>query len=117
MQDEAFDCEENKLKRLDILKKKAMRCTECGLCKTRRNVVFGEGNLHANLMFVGEAPGMEEDLKARALVGRAGEVLNKIIEAMGLELKDIYMATCLKCRPPQNRAPLPAEIISCKPFL
>jgi len=99
---------------LDELKRKVLRCTACGLSKTRKNVVFGSGNPNARLMFIGEAPGEEEDNQALPFVGRAGQLLTKIIEAMGLKREDVYIANILKCRPPNNRAPLLPEILACE---
>lgn len=99
---------------LDLLKKEVLRCKGCDLHRTRTNVVFGSGNARAKLMFIGEAPGEEEDKQALPFVGRAGQLLTKIIEAMGLNREDVYIANILKCRPPNNRAPLPAEIAACE---
>jgi len=98
----------------DALKKEVAGCSACGLAKTRTNVVFGSGNPKAGLMFVGEAPGSEEDIQGLPFVGRAGQLLTKIIEAMGLKRDDVYIANLLKCRPPDNRAPLPEEIAACR---
>jgi DNA polymerase len=92
-------------------------CRRCGLAPTRTNLVFGVGNPHAELVFVGEAPGAEEDAQGVPFVGAAGQLLTKIIEAMGLRRDDVYIANILKCRPPGNRNPLPNEIASCEPFL
>ena len=92
-------------------------CTRCGLCRNRTNVVFGVGNSAARLMFVGEGPGADEDLKGEPFVGRAGQLLTKIIESMGMEREDVYIANVVKCRPPENRTPLPDEIATCSPFL
>ena len=92
-------------------------CTRCGLCRNRTNVVFGVGNPIARLMFVGEGPGADEDLKCEPFVGRAGQLLTKIIESMGMEREDVYIANVVKCRPPENRTPLPDEIATCSPFL
>lgn len=102
---------------LEELKKPVSACKKCPLAKTRTNVVFGEGNPHAKLMFIGEAPGADEDEQGRPFVGRAGQLLTKIIEAMGLKREDVYIANILKCRPPENRNPLPAEIAQCSPYL
>ncbi len=99
---------------LDALEKETLSCKECGLNRTRTNVVFGAGNTQAKLMFIGEAPGEEEDRQGKPFVGRAGQLLTKIIEAMGLEREDVYIANILKCRPPNNRAPLPDEIAACR---
>jgi len=92
-------------------------CHRCSLEKTRKNLVFGEGNPRAELVFVGEAPGAEEDLQGRPFVGRAGQLLTKIIIAMGLKREDVYICNILKCRPPGNRNPLPEEIEVCEPYL
>jgi uracil-DNA glycosylase len=99
------------------LKKEALSCKDCDLCETRTKVVFGTGNPKAKLMFVGEAPGMDEDLQGLPFVGRAGELLMKIIESIDLKRADVYIANVLKCRPPDNRAPLPTEILACERFL
>ena len=92
-------------------------CTRCGLCRNRTNIVFGVGDPNARLVFVGEGPGADEDLKGEPFVGRAGQLLTRIIESMGLERKDVYIANVVKCRPPENRTPLPDEIATCSPFL
>ena len=92
-------------------------CTRCGLCRNRTNVVFGVGDPNARLVFVGEGPGADEDLKGEPFVGRAGHLLTRIIESMGMERKDVYIANVVKCRPPENRTPLPDEIATCSPFL
>ncbi|MDD5173706.1 MAG: uracil-DNA glycosylase [Candidatus Omnitrophota bacterium] len=102
---------------LDVLKKEISSCKRCPLYKTRRNIVFGAGNPKAELMFVGEAPGADEDLQGLPFVGRAGQLLTKIIGAMGLTRSDVYIANILKCRPPNNRPPLPAEIAECEGIL
>ena len=92
-------------------------CRLCSLAGTRKNLVFGEGNPRAKIVFVGEAPGADEDEQGLPFVGRAGQLLTKIIEAMGLSRKDVYICNILKCRPPHNRNPLPEEIAACEPFL
>lgn len=92
-------------------------CRRCGLCDTRTNIVFGDGNPDARLMFVGEAPGHNEDLQARPFVGKAGELLDKMVEAMGLTREGIYIANVIKCRPPENRNPSTDEIEKCEPFI
>ena len=93
-------------------------CTRCKLHKMgRHQVVFGVGNPNADLMFVGEAPGADEDIQGVPFVGRAGQLLTKIIEAIGLTRDDVYIANVIKCRPPQNRNPEPDEIETCEPFL
>ncbi len=92
-------------------------CTRCGLCRNRTNIVFGVGDPKARLAFVGEGPGADEDLRGEPFVGRAGQLLTRIIESMGMERKDVYIANVVKCRPPENRTPLPDEIATCSPFL
>jgi DNA polymerase len=92
-------------------------CQLCQLAKTRHNLVFGDGNPNAQIVFVGEAPGVDEDQQGLPFVGRAGQLLTKIIEAMGIKRKDVYICNILKCRPPGNRNPLPDEISLCEPFL
>ena len=99
------------------LKEEVSNCSKCELCKTRTNVVFGEGNAKADLMFVGEAPGKDEDLQGSPFIGRAGKLLTKIIEAIGLKREDVFIGNVLKCRPPENRNPLPSEIVKCSPYL
>jgi uracil-DNA glycosylase len=93
-------------------------CTRCKLHRLgRRQVVFGVGNPSADLMFVGEAPGADEDIQGIPFVGRAGQLLTKIIEAIGLRREDVYIANVIKCRPPENRNPEPDEVETCEPFL
>jgi uracil-DNA glycosylase len=92
-------------------------CTRCKLHGKRTNIVFGVGNPKARLMFVGEAPGRDEDLLGEPFVGAAGQLLDKMIKAMGLSRGEIYIANILKCRPPQNRDPEPDEVEQCEPFL
>jgi DNA polymerase len=93
-------------------------CTRCKLhALGRTQIVFGVGNPNADLMFVGEAPGADEDIQGIPFVGRAGQLLTKIIEAIGLTRDDVYIANVIKCRPPQNRNPEPDEVETCEPFL
>ena len=92
-------------------------CTRCRLCKGRKNIVFGTGNIHAELMFVGEGPGADEDEQGLPFVGRAGQLLNNMIGAMGLRREDVYIANVVKCRPPGNRTPERDECETCIPFL
>jgi uracil-DNA glycosylase len=93
-------------------------CTRCKLSGLgRTQIVFGVGNASAELMFIGEGPGAQEDLKGEPFVGDAGQLLNKIIQGMGLQRAEVYIANCVKCRPPQNRDPEPDEIGACEPFL
>jgi DNA polymerase len=102
---------------LEALRADLGDCQRCGLAGSRRTIVFGQGNPHARLMFVGEAPGAEEDEQGLAFVGKAGQLLTKIIEAIGMRRDDVFIANVLKCRPPGNRNPEPDEIIQCQPFL
>jgi len=92
-------------------------CKRCKLHRTRRTIVFGEGNEKATLMFVGEGPGYDEDVQGRPFVGKAGQLLTKIIESINLSREEVYIANIVKCRPPQNRNPETDEIQSCNPFL
>jgi uracil-DNA glycosylase len=92
-------------------------CTRCKLHKGRNKIVFGDGNPKAQLVFVGEGPGADEDAQGLPFVGRAGKLLTQMIEAMGLQRKDVYICNVVKCRPPENRAPEPDEVASCSPFL
>ena len=92
-------------------------CKRCQLSETRTTIVFGAGNPKAEVMFIGEAPGKQEDLGAEPFIGAAGKYLNSLLELAGLKREEIYIANVLKCRPPQNRNPLPEEIEVCTPFL
>ena len=92
-------------------------CEKCSLCQSRTNCVFGTGNKHASLMFIGEAPGEQEDLSGTPFVGRAGQLLDKFLYAVDIDRSDVYIANILKCRPPKNRDPLPAEEDACIDFL
>lgn len=92
-------------------------CTRCKLARHRTHIVFGEGNEKAQLVFVGEAPGQEEDLQARPFVGRAGQLLTHWIESLGMKRSDVYICNVIKCRPPGNRSPEKDEIETCSPFL
>src|SRR5918994_6826987 len=100
------------------LYREAQACARCPLSKTRTQVVFGSGNADADLMFVGEAPGLHEDQQGLPFVGRAGKLLDQLLEEIGLERRrDTFVANVLKSRPPGNRDPLPDEIDACKPYL
>jgi len=99
------------------LKRWTLECHRCPLAGTRTNVVFGEGSPEARLVFVGEAPGADEDATGRPFVGRAGQLLEKIIKAMGLEREEVFICNILKCRPPGNRTPGPREVAACSPLL
>jgi uracil-DNA glycosylase len=92
-------------------------CTRCKLHKGRNKLVFGDGNPKAELVFVGEGPGADEDAQGLPFVGRAGKLLTQMIEAMGLQRKDVYICNVVKCRPPENRAPEPDEVQTCSPYL
>ena len=107
----------DKKKLLGELRKEFQECVMCPLSRTRTQVVFGSGNPDAKLMFIGEAPGFDEDQQGAPFVGAAGQLLTKIILAMKLKREDVYIANCLKCRPPNNRNPLPTEIVTCQPIL
>lgn len=103
---------------LEALEKAVSICTKCPLSETRTQTVFGGGYLQANLVFVGEAPGYHEDIQGVPFVGRAGELLTNIIEkGMKLTRSEVYICNVLKCRPPDNRDPLPAEVAMCEPYL
>lgn len=104
--------------KLDTLKSSLANCAACGLAGDRTNLVFGEGNPDAEIVFVGEAPGFEEDKSGRPFVGRAGQLLTDIItKGMGIPREQVYICNVLKCRPPQNRPPQPQEIVACSPAL
>lgn len=107
----------NPVEELKKLEEEVKKCCKCRLCKTRTNVVFGEGNPQTNLMLVGEAPGEQEDLQGRPFVGRAGQLLSKFLNLYGVSREQVYIANVLKCRPPNNRDPLPDEIAACYPYL
>lgn len=107
----------SKSEQLGFFAKTIANCKLCRLHEGRTQVVFGVGNPDADLMFVGEAPGHDEDVQGEPFVGRAGQLLTKIIEAMGFRRSDVYIGNVNKCRPPNNRAPLPDEMDACRPFL
>jgi DNA polymerase len=102
---------------LERIASEVRNCCQCGLGSTRTNAVPGEGNPDARIMFIGEAPGADEDAQGRPFVGRAGQLLDKVIVACGLKRSDVFIGNILKCRPPGNRDPRPDEIISCLPYL
>lgn len=93
------------------------QCRKCRLCDMRTNVVPGEGNPHARLMFIGEGPGREEDVQGRPFVGRSGELLTRMIAAIGMQREEVYICNVVKCRPPQNRNPEPDEAAACLAYL
>jgi DNA polymerase len=100
-----------------VLAREASACEKCRLCETRTNVVFARGRARNRVMFIGEAPGADEDVQGLPFVGRAGKLLDQIIDAIGFDREEIYVANILKCRPPQNRDPRPDEIAACTPYL
>lgn len=102
---------------LEAIREDLGDCRRCKLYATRKNIVFGQGNPNARLMFVGEAPGADEDEQGLAFVGKAGQLLTKIIEAIGMKREDVFIANVLKSRPPDNRNPEPDEILACEGFL
>jgi DNA polymerase len=102
---------------LEEIRKELGDCKRCKLHRRRRTIVFGEGNKKAKLMFIGEGPGYDEDVQGRPFVGKAGQLLTKIIQSIHFEREEVYIANIIKCRPPQNRNPEPDEIGSCSPFL
>lgn len=93
------------------------QCRACGLCETRTQTVFGVGNRRAELLVIGEAPGADEDREGEPFVGRAGQLLNRMLGAIGLSRQEVYIANILKCRPPGNRDPRPEEVLRCEPYL
>lgn len=99
------------------LEQQVSACTQCGLCKTRTQTVFGEGSHHAKLMIIGEAPGANEDLEGEPFVGRAGQLLDAMLASINLKRDDVFIANILKCRPPENRDPHPDEVATCTPYL
>lgn len=102
---------------LNTVRTQVLSCTKCALHQGKTHYVFGEGNPQADIMFIGEGPGRDEDTSGRPFVGRAGQLLTKIISAMHLTREDVYIANVVKCRPPNNRAPLPDEAGACMPYL
>lgn len=99
------------------IREEVSTCKACSLCEGRTNVVFGEGNPHARVMIIGEAPGKNEDLQGKPFVGEAGKFLDELLEVAGLKREDVFIANVLKCRPPSNRNPKPEEIEACATFL
>ncbi len=102
---------------LEEIRNELGECTRCKLHEGRTNIVFGDGNPNAKLVFVGEGPGRDEDIQGKPFVGRAGKLLTKIIAAMGLDRQDVYICNVVKCRPPENRNPEADEVAACRPFL
>ena len=101
----------------DKLKSECLKCTRCDLCKTRNNVVFGDGNEKAKIVFIGEGPGENEDLQGKPFVGRAGKLLDELLSLTGMDRTKVYICNMVKCRPPQNRDPSPAEQEACSEWL
>ncbi len=109
---------EEKRARLKAMDEGEVRgCTLCRLCQTRTKSVFGEGDVDASIFFIGEGPGENEDLTGRPFVGKAGQLLDKMIGAMGLQREQVFIANIVKCRPPGNRVPAPDEVLTCTPYL
>lgn len=104
-------------RRLDVVREQAAACIRCGLHASRTRSVFARGSISAEVVFVGEGPGFHEDQQGEPFVGRAGQLLDKMIAAMGYGRDDVYVCNVVKCRPPENRTPLPPEVDACSPFL
>jgi uracil-DNA glycosylase family 4 len=103
---------------LDAVRAELGECMRCGLCEGRTQIVFGDGNPHADLLFIGEGPGEQEDLRGLPFVGRAGELLTRMIEkGLGIPRSEVYICNIVKCRPPNNRTPLAGEVSACRSFL
>lgn len=102
---------------LDEVKQEVINCKKCELCKDRINTVFGIGNEHADLMFIGEGPGADEDREGIPFVGKAGKLMNQAFIGLGIKREDVYIANIVKCRPPQNRTPLQEEATACLDYL
>lgn len=101
----------------DLMHEQIAACEKCELCRNIHNKVPGQGNPEADLMFIGEGPGADEDLQGLAFVGRAGQLLTKMIAAIGMTREEVFICNIVKCRPPQNRAPFPEEAAACMPYL
>ena len=102
---------------INTVSSEVMRCTMCRLCEARRNAVPGEGSVNAKVMFVGEAPGEQEDIQGRPFVGAAGKLLTELLASIGLRREEVYITNVVKCRPPKNRPPRQDEVSACKPYL
>lgn len=113
----ALSTEEKRARLIAMDENEVRGCTKCRLCETRTHTVFGEGDVDAPIFFIGEGPGETEDHTGRPFVGRAGELLNKMIAGMGLRREQVHIANVVKCRPPGNRVPAPDEVATCTPFL
>ncbi|HCL80637.1 MAG TPA: uracil-DNA glycosylase [Synergistaceae bacterium] len=99
------------------LEERVRSCTRCGLCSSRKNTVFGQGNRNSPVVFIGEGPGAEEDEQGVAFVGRAGQLLTQILASVDIRREDVFIMNVVKCRPPENRVPTPEEMVACSPFL
>lgn len=106
-----------RLELMEEVKRECLNCRRCSLSQLRTQVVFGEGKIDTDIMFIGEAPGAEEDLQGKPFVGKAGRLLTRILESAGIDRDDVYITNVVKCRPPGNRNPTPLEIATCWPFL
>ena len=107
----------NMFENMEDLKEAINNCNKCKLCKNRKNIVFGVGNENAKIMFIGEGPGADEDLKGIPFVGKAGKLMDKAFLALGIKREDVYIANIVKCRPPNNRDPEPDEVAGCINYL
>lgn len=108
---------DNMYEKMEELEDAIRNCSRCKLCKNRTNIVFGIGNENANIMFIGEGPGADEDKQGIPFVGKAGQLMNKAFDALGINREDVYIANIVKCRPPNNRDPEPDEIQGCMNYL
>ena len=108
---------DNMYEKMEELEDAIRNCSRCKLCKNRTNIVFGIGNETANIMFIGEGPGADEDKQGIPFVGKAGQLMNKAFDALGINREDVYIANIVKCRPPNNRDPEPDEIQGCMNYL
>ncbi len=108
---------QSRVSNLEEIRSELGNCQRCKLGRTRRTLVFGEGNSKTSLMLIGEGPGYDEDVQGKPFVGRAGQLLTKILQAIAIQRDEVYITNIIKCRPPQNRNPEPGEIESCYPFL
>ena len=102
---------------MEEIEKSIINCQKCKLCKTRQNIVFGEGNVNAKIMFIGEGPGGDEDKQGRPFVGKAGQLMDKAFDIVGIKREDVYIANIVKCRPPMNRDPEEDEVMNCIDYL
>ncbi len=108
---------DNMYEKMEELQQAIQNCNQCKLCKNRKNIVFGVGNEKAQIMFIGEGPGADEDTQGIPFVGKAGQLMNKALDALGIEREKVYIANIVKCRPPNNRDPEPDEVSSCINYL